>query len=193
MRIAVFVGLDKDLKKKTISLSGGMKRRLMVGMALIGDSKVVILDEPTSGLDPFNRLKFWELIRQYKKNRTIILTTHFMEEADALSDRIAIMNHGEVKCCGSPLYLKNYYGNGFRIIVYKQASFDLTEFEFLLKSFMDDFKIETNVASEITVSIPSGKGGLLPDLLNKLDEKKEKIGVETYSISSATMEEVFLK
>lgn len=79
LRIAIFVGLDKDLKKKTISLSGGMKRRLMVGMALIGDSKVVILDEPTSGLDPFNRLKFWELIRQYKKNRTIILTTHFME------------------------------------------------------------------------------------------------------------------
>ncbi len=189
----MFVGLDKDLKKKTISLSGGMKRRLMVGMALIGDSKVVILDEPTSGLDPFNRLKFWELIRQYKKNRTIILTTHFMEEADALSDRIAIMNHGEVKCCGSPLYLKNYYGNGFRIIIYKQASFDLTEFELMLKSFMNDFKIETNVASEITVSIPSEKGYLLPDLLNKIDEKKEKIGVETYSISSATMEEVFLK
>ena len=90
-----------------------------------------------------------------------------MEEADALSDRIAIMNHGEVKCCGSPLYLKNYYGNGFRIIIYKQASFDLTEFELMLKSFMNDFKIETNVASEITVSIPSEKGYLLPELMKK--------------------------
>jgi ATP-binding cassette subfamily A (ABC1) protein 3 len=86
LRIAVFVGLDKDLRKKTVSLSGGMKRRLMVGMALIGDSKVVILDEPTSGLDPFNRLKFWELIRQYKKNRTIILTTHFMEGLNLVLD-----------------------------------------------------------------------------------------------------------
>ena len=59
------------------------------------------------GLDPFNRRGIWELIRKYKQNRTIILTTHFMEEADALSDRIAIMNHGEVKCCGSLMFLKN--------------------------------------------------------------------------------------
>ena len=67
------------MKKQSVKLSGGMKRRLMVGMAFTGDSKIIILDEPTSGLDPFNRLKFWELIRSYKTGRTIILTTHFME------------------------------------------------------------------------------------------------------------------
>jgi len=78
-RIATLVGLSGDLRKKAVKLSGGMKRRLMVGMAFTGDSKIIILDEPTSGLDPFNRLKFWELIRFYKKGRTIILTTHFME------------------------------------------------------------------------------------------------------------------
>lgn len=103
------------------------------------------------------------------------------------------MNHGEVKCCGSPLYLKNYYGNGFRIIVYKCSSFDLKEFESMLKSYLENYNIETNVASEITISIPNDKGFLLPDLLNKLEERKEQIGFETYSISSATMEEVFLK
>ena len=68
-----------------------MKRRLSVAMALIGDSKVILLDEPTSGLDPYNRRSLWDLIRSFKKDRTILLTTHFMEEADALSDRIAIM------------------------------------------------------------------------------------------------------
>ena len=78
-RITLLLGISKDLNKKSKKLSGGMKRRLMVGMALTGDSKVIILDEPTSGLDPYNRLKFWQLIRMYKKNRTIILTTHFME------------------------------------------------------------------------------------------------------------------
>ncbi len=103
-RIATLVGLNDDLNKRTIGLSGGMKRRLMVGMAFTGDSKIIILDEPTSGLDPFNRLKFWELIRFYKKDRTIILTTHFMEEVDALSDRIGIMNHGVLKCCGKQLW-----------------------------------------------------------------------------------------
>ena len=61
------------------NLSGGMKRRLSVAMALIGESKVIIMDEPTSGLDPINRKLLWELIQSYKLNRTIILTTHFME------------------------------------------------------------------------------------------------------------------
>jgi ABC-type multidrug transport system ATPase subunit len=78
-RIATFVGLENDLSKKAKNLSGGMKRRLMVGMALMGQSKIIILDEPTSGLDPFNRVKLWELIRKYKTGRTIVLTTHFME------------------------------------------------------------------------------------------------------------------
>ena len=77
----------------------------------------MFIDEPTSGLDPFNRRGIWELIRKYKKDRTIILTTHFMEEADALSDRIAIMNHGEVKCCGSPMFLKNLYGSGYHLFI----------------------------------------------------------------------------
>ena len=79
IRISTYVGLQNDLFTVSKSLSGGMKRRLSVAMALIGDSKIIILDEPTSGLDPFNRRGLWELIRNYKVNRTIILTTHFME------------------------------------------------------------------------------------------------------------------
>jgi ATP-binding cassette, subfamily A (ABC1), member 3 len=73
------VGLNDDMHKLTKNLSSGMKRRLMIGMALVGDSKIIIMDEPTSGLDPFNRRKLWEIIRKYKTDRTIILTTHFME------------------------------------------------------------------------------------------------------------------
>ena len=72
-----------------------------MAMALTGGAKVIILDEPTSGLDPYNRRTLWELIRKFKNGRSIILTTHFMEEADALADRIAIMNHGKVKCCAA--------------------------------------------------------------------------------------------
>jgi ATP-binding cassette, subfamily A (ABC1), member 1 len=78
-RISTYVGLHKDLQKKAKNLSGGMKRRLMIASALVGDSKVIILDEPTSGLDPYNRRIIWELVRKYKMDRTIILTTHFME------------------------------------------------------------------------------------------------------------------
>lgn len=78
LRISDYVGLRGDLNKKSRELSGGMKRRLSVAMAFIGDTKIIILDEPTSGLDPFNRRSLWELIKRYKSGRTIILTTHYM-------------------------------------------------------------------------------------------------------------------
>jgi ABC-type multidrug transport system ATPase subunit len=78
-KICAQVGLERDMSKKSKNLSGGMKRRLSLAMALTGDSKVIILDEPTSGLDPYNRRLLWTLIQKNKFNRTIILTTHFME------------------------------------------------------------------------------------------------------------------
>lgn len=95
------------------NLSGGMKRKLSVAIAFSGDSKVVFLDEPTSGMDPFSRRFTWDVIRKYKQNRIIILTTHFMEEADLLGDRIAVMAQGELKCVASPLYLKKVYGGEY--------------------------------------------------------------------------------
>ena len=93
---------DLDLEPKrgayAGTLSGGQKRALSCGIALIGGSKVVILDEPTSGMDPFKRRHTWDLLIKHKRGRTILLTTHFMDEADLLCDRIAIMADGKVKC-----------------------------------------------------------------------------------------------
>lgn len=192
-RISKFVGLNNDLKKYAKNLSGGMKRRLMVAMALIGDSKIIILDEPTSGLDPFNRVKLWELIRKYKSGRTIILTTHFMEEADALSDRIAIMNHGEIKCCGSPIFLKNRFGQGFQIRIMKQADFDMKQLSAMIDNHLNDYKVETNVAAEVNVSVPFEKMKILPNLLSEIEKNKNRLKIDSYSISSSTIEEVFLK
>ena len=83
------------------TLSGGWKRKLSIAMALIGDPKVLFLDEPTLGLDVLARRELWNLIRRLKENRTIILTTHYMEEAEALSDRIAILQQGRMKICGT--------------------------------------------------------------------------------------------
>uniref|UniRef100_A0A8C0W945 ABC transporter domain-containing protein n=1 Tax=Castor canadensis TaxID=51338 RepID=A0A8C0W945_CASCN len=91
-------------------LSGGMKRKLSIIIAFIGDSKVVILDEPTSGMDPVSRRATWDLLLQHKENRTILLTTHHMDEADVLGDCIAIMVKGTLQCCGSSIFLKKLYG-----------------------------------------------------------------------------------
>ena len=90
-----------------------MKRKLSVGIALCADSKVVILDEPTSGMDPGARRVIWDLLQKERSSRTILLTTHFMEEADLLGDRIAIMSRGTIRCCGSSLFLKKKYGKNF--------------------------------------------------------------------------------
>ena len=88
--------LNLEQKRKVIvtKLSGGMKRKVNLGIALIGNSQVVMLDEPTSGMDPEARREMWDLLNSLKKGRTILLTTHFMEEADVLGDRIAIINCG---------------------------------------------------------------------------------------------------
>ena len=87
-----------------------MKRRVNLGMALMGDSRILMLDEPTSGMDPQARRSTWDLLQAEKKKRTILLTTHFMEEADVLGDRIAIMAKGRVQCSGTSLFLKKKLG-----------------------------------------------------------------------------------
>ncbi len=86
-----------------------------MAIAFIGDSRLVYLDEPTSGMDTSSRRHIWEMLKNYKHDKIIILTTHFMDEADYLSDRIGIMNEGKLVCCGSPVFLKNNFGVGYNL------------------------------------------------------------------------------
>ena len=79
---------------------------------MAGDTRLIMLDEPSSGMDPTARRDTWDLIKSHAKGRIIILTTHYMDEADALGDRIAIMSKGKLKTCGSSLFLKKKYGLG---------------------------------------------------------------------------------
>ncbi|CAL8346561.1 unnamed protein product [Merluccius merluccius] len=102
------------------NLSGGMQRKLSVAMAFVGGSKVVILDEPTSGVDPYSRRSIWDLLLKYRNDRTVILSTHHMDEADLLSDRVAILSKGQLHCCGSPLFLKNCFGVGFYLTLVRR-------------------------------------------------------------------------
>jgi ATP-binding cassette subfamily A (ABC1) protein 3 len=191
--IAKYVGLENDLNKKSKELSGGMKRRLSVAMAFIGDSKVIILDEPTSGLDPFNRRGLWELIRKYKKDRTIILTTHYMEEADALSDRIALINKGQVKCCGSPLFLKDRFGSGYKLTITKAPHFSIDKMAIKIEESMgSNLSIQTDVAREICYLIPQNQRGKISSLLNVIEKEKATLGILNYGVSSTTVEDVYI-
>ncbi|KAM7409632.1 hypothetical protein PAMA_001224 [Pampus argenteus] len=101
-----------------------MQRKLSVAIAFVGGSKVVVLDEPTAGVDPYSRRGIWDLLLKYRKDRTIILSTHYMDEAELLGDRIAIISQGKLCCCGSPLFLKSKLGSGYYLTVVKREGLD---------------------------------------------------------------------
>lgn len=100
------LGLDTVLSRKAGKLSGGWQRRLSIAMALISDPEILFLDEPTLGLDVLARSELWDLIRSLKGRMTIVLTTHYMEEAEALSDRTGIMKSGRLIAVGTPSEIK---------------------------------------------------------------------------------------
>jgi len=104
------LGLSSVAQKKAGKLSGGWQRRLSIAMALISEPQILFLDEPTLGLDVLARRDLWDLIRSLKGNVTIILTTHYMEEAEALSDRIGIMKDGNLLFCGTAGSIKEAAG-----------------------------------------------------------------------------------
>ena len=104
--LSSMLGLDSVINKKAGKLSGGYARRLSIAMALISEPKVLFLDEPTLGLDVISRSELWDIINSLKGRVTIILTTHYMEEAESLSDRIAIMKDGKLLMCDTPENIK---------------------------------------------------------------------------------------
>lgn len=104
------LGLNVVMNKKAGKLSGGYARRLSIAMALISEPKILFLDEPTLGLDVIARSELWDIIRSLKGKVTIILTTHYMEEAEELSDRIAIMKDGKLLICDTPHAIKLHTG-----------------------------------------------------------------------------------
>ncbi|XP_035882337.1 retinal-specific phospholipid-transporting ATPase ABCA4 isoform X4 [Phyllostomus discolor] len=113
-------GLHHKRNEEAQDLSGGMQRKLSVAIAFVGDAKVVVLDEPTSGVDPYSRRSIWDLLLKYRSGRTIIMSTHHMDEADLLGDRIAIISQGRLYCSGTPLFLKSCFGTGFYLTVVRK-------------------------------------------------------------------------
>ena len=109
-KLTKLLGLESVIKKNAGKLSGGWQRRLSIAMALISDPEILFLDEPTLGLDVLARSDLWDLIRSLKGKVTIILTTHYMEEAQELSDRIAIMKDGKLLICDTADEIKKAAG-----------------------------------------------------------------------------------
>uniref|UniRef100_A0A4W2BVH4 ABC transporter domain-containing protein n=1 Tax=Bos indicus x Bos taurus TaxID=30522 RepID=A0A4W2BVH4_BOBOX len=189
----VKVGLMEKRDTFSKSLSGGTKRKLSIIIALLGGSKVVILDEPSSGMDPFSRRATWDILQQFKHDRTILLTTHYMDEADILGDRIAIMVKGTLQCCGSSIFLKKTYGAGYHIVMEREPHCDLGKICAIIESHIPDAILESYLGAELSFILPKEHAHRFEALFNDLEMKKGELGVANFGASITTMEEVFLK
>ena len=188
------VGLTEKRKQFSKNLSGGQKRKLSVGIAFIGGSRVVLLDEPTSGMDPYSRRFTWNLIRQQKKGRIVVLTTHFMDEADLLGDRVAIMGDGKLRCCGSSLYLKTKYGLGYSMTIEKKDAtvFSSAALNDLVIGRIPEARLLNDVGKEIVFQLPFNSSSLFQSLFEHFDENEDKLKIASYGVSVTTLEEVFI-
>ncbi|CAN8251970.1 unnamed protein product [Cochlearia groenlandica] len=192
------VKLTGAAKIRAGSYSGGMKRRLSVAIALIGDPKLVFLDEPTTGMDPITRRHVWDIIQESKKDRAIILTTHSMEEADILGDRIGIMAKGKLRCIGTSIRLKSRFGTGFVATVSFQENKNNdgaeTSLEPVKRFFNEHLNVEPTEERKayMTFVIPHDKEKLLTSFFGELQERESEFGISDIQLGLATLEEVFL-
>ncbi|PON86894.1 ABC transporter A, ABCA [Trema orientale] len=201
------VGLADKSNTVVKALSGGMKRKLSLGIALIGNSKVIILDEPTSGMDPYSMRLTWQLIKKIKKGRIILLTTHSMDEADELGDRIAIMANGSLKCCGSSLFLKHQYGVGYTLTLVKSAPSASVAADIVYRHIPSATCV-SEVGTEISFKLPLASSLSFESMFREIErcmrrsdcnskandgEEKDYPMIESYGISVTTLEEVFLR
>ncbi len=182
------LGLDKKRNKLAKTLSGGMKRRLNIALALVHDPQILILDEPQAGLDPQSRVMVREYIQSLAKKITVILTTHDMDEADRLAERIAIIDHGQLLVLDTPENLKNRIGEGdiLEIRISDDQQEELNRLRQSLPENLSHFAYQEGILRLVGVNISD----VLPALLEKFRHSHLKI--EDMTIRKKTLEDVFI-
>ncbi|KAM3607617.1 uncharacterized protein V6R79_010758 [Siganus canaliculatus] len=195
-------GMYAHRHKRVGTLSGGMKRKLSISIAFIGGSRLVVLDEPTTGVDPCSRRSIWDVIIQHKKNRTIIMSTHHLDEAEVLSDRIAFLERGGLKCCGSPFYLKDKLGQGYKLTLTRKIQnaesdqIDSCELKSFIQAHVPEARLKEAQGGDVVYSLPpfsSSNASSYRSLLTALDANLDALQLGGYGISDTTLEEVFLQ
>ncbi|KAL5220705.1 hypothetical protein ABZP36_025418 [Zizania latifolia] len=180
---------DKSVSK----YSGGMKRRLSVAIALIGNPKVVYMDEPSTGLDTTSRSNLWKVIKRAKKNCTIILTTHSMEEAEELCDRVGIFVDGNFQCLGTTKELKARYG-GVRVLTITTAAEHEEAVERVVARRCPGAEKVYGVGGTQKFEVPRrGAGGRLDGVLGAVEAARRTVPVQGWGVADATLEDVFVR
>ncbi|CAN8022545.1 unnamed protein product [Ixodes persulcatus] len=191
----ILSNLELSDKRRTLAkgLSGGMKRKLSLGNSMIGGSKILILDEPTAGMDPQARRAVWTLLQELRREKTILLTTHYMEEADALGDRIAFVAGGKLQCCGSPIFLKKKFGTGYRMRIAKAHPCDLEALTQRITGTVVSSHMTSDIGHEVVYNLGFPPASDVIPLLRSLEQDKDSLGIASLGISVTTMEDVFIR
>lgn len=174
-------------------LSGGQKRKLSVGIAIIGDPRIIILDEPTAGVDPYSRRSLWGILQTRKQGKVILLTTHFMDEADILADRKAVISRGRLRCCGSSLFLKNKFGIGYHLTLVLDLKAKETPITNLVNLHVAKAEKGRHHARELSYILPHDAVTHFAPLFADIEGPTgTQLGILSYGVSMTTLEEVFL-
>jgi ABC-2 type transport system ATP-binding protein len=182
------VRLVERSKAPVMALSGGMAQRLMVARAIMHRPQVLFLDEPTAGLDPQSRIALWEILGDlHDDGQTILLTTHYMEEADEFCDRVAIMDHGKILALDTPAGLKASIGAGRIVIV--SATGDLQALADTLVAKVEGARQARIVEGRIHLSVDDS-AGLLPRIIDAAEAAGS--AVNDLSVTEPTLESVFI-
>jgi len=182
------VDLDQAAQRKVRTYSGGMRRRLQLAMGLVHMPRVLFLDEPTLGLDIQTRKKMWDYIGRLNRERglTVFMTTHYLEEADSLCSRIAIIDQGTIKVMGSPAELKARVGGDILTLEVNNGAGDLTGF----LSGLPDVSEVTKTDQTYRIKLPKAEKGL-PAIVEGV--VKKNIQIKEISFTKPTLNEVFLE
>uniref|UniRef100_A0A8D1VAV9 ABC transporter domain-containing protein n=1 Tax=Sus scrofa TaxID=9823 RepID=A0A8D1VAV9_PIG len=188
----------RDLEMENIqdilaqNLSGGQKRKLTLGIAILGDPQVLLLDEPTAGSDPLSRHRVWNLLKERKSDRVILFSTQFMDEADLLADRKVFISNGRLRCAGSSLFLKKKWGIGYHLSLHLKETCDPDSITSLVKQHIPEAKLAAQSEEKLVYILPLERTNRFPDLYRDLDRCSNQ-GIENYGVSMTTLNEVFLK
>ena len=174
----------------------GYPIHLVVSHALADSSFlcfVCCLALPHYIISPYSRRSTWNMLQSSREGRTIILTTHFMEEADMLGDRIGIMGKGKLLCCGTSMYLKKQHGAGYSLNIETLSKCDEVAVNALIGQHIPDYLVQSSVGKEKSFQLPMQDSPAFPALFSELDQQKDTLGIVDYGLSVTTMESVFLK
>jgi ABC-2 type transport system ATP-binding protein len=187
-RLLVEFRLTERAKAEIMAISGGMAKRLQVARALLHSPSVLFLDEPTAGLDPQSRLALWEILHKlHAEGQTILLTTHYMEEADAMCDRLAIMDHGHILAINTPKGLKESVGADSIVTI--SATGNLDTLAKLLQEQIEGATKSQRIDNVIQLHI-KGVSGVLPKVVSAAEQGG--FNITDLSVAEPTLETVFI-